>query len=338
MKTARPARRKTLTNLGRGAAAALVALATLAPSGAALAQDAFPSKPIRLIVMYPAGGVVDLVGRAVAERMGAILGQPVVVDNKVGASGAIGFNEFARAQPDGYTLAMGVANMITNPILLPKTTKWKTADFVGIGQIGAPPNVIVTAANHPARTLKEFVEQMQANPAKFSVANPGVGTSNHLGQELFLQKVGLQIQSVMYKGQPEIIPDVASGQVTFSVMTVALAATQVQKGTLKALAVVSPKRLPQLPDVPTITEAGYSDATYMPTYGIIGLAGTPKDVVAKLSEAMQKALASPEVVTRLEKIGAVIVPANAQEYDRNIAAETTMLSGLIRDRNIRLPE
>lgn len=338
MKSARIARRRTLTTLGRGAAAAMVALAALAPSGAALAQDAFPAKPVRLIVQFPAGGVVDLVARAVAERMGALLGQPVLVDNKVGASGSIGFNELVRAPADGYTLAMGVANMITNPILLPKVTKWKTTDFTGIGQIGAPPNVIVTSANHPARTLKEFVEQMQANPAKFSVANPGIGTSNHLGQELFLHKVGLQLQSVMYKGQPEIIPDVASGQVTFSVMTVALAATQVQKGTLKALAVVSPRRLPQLPDVPTVTEAGFPDAAYMPTYGVVALAGTPKDVVAKLSDAMQKAMASPEVTARLEKIGAVIVPANAAEYDRIIAAETVALGALIRDRNIRLPD
>lgn len=326
-------RRRALTLMTRGAAATLLPMAS-----AAHAQEAFPTRPLRLIVMFPAGGVVDLVARAVAEKMGGLLGHPVVVENKVGASGMIGFNEFARAQPDGYTLAMGVANMITNPILLPKTTRWKTSDFIGIGQIGAPPNVIVTAANHPARTLREFVEQMQANPAKFSVANPGVGTSNHLGQELFLQKVGLQVQNVMYKGQPEMIPDVASGQVTFSVMTVALAAAQVQRGALKALAVVSPRRLPQLPDVPTIAEAGYTDATYMPTYGIIGLAGTPKDVVAKLSDAMQKSLASPDVIARLEKIGAVIVPANAQEYDRNIATETAMLSALIRDRNIRLPE
>jgi len=324
-----------MNTITRRALVSAGAATALAPG--AFAQ-AFPSKPMRLLVPYPVGGIVDIVARAVTEPMQAELGQPIVVENKPGASGTIGFNELVRAPADGYTLAMGVANIITNPILLPKTTKWKTTDFVGIGQIGAPPNVIVTAANHPARTLREFVEQMHANPEKFSVANPGVGTSNHLGQELFLQKVGLQIQSVMYKGQPEIIPDVASGQVTFSVMTVALAATQVQKGTLKALAVVSPKRLPQLPEVPTITEAGYSDATYMPTYGIIGLAGTPKDVVAKLSDAMQKALASPEVVTRLEKIGAVIVPANAQEYDRNIAAETGMLSALIRDRNIRLPE
>lgn len=329
------ARRRMVSALGRGAA--MVAGAGFLP-GALRAQEAFPAKPVRLIVMFPAGGVVDLVARAVAEKMSGFLGQPVVVDNKVGASGMIGFNEFARAQPDGYTLAMGVANMITNPILMPKTTRWKTADFVGIGQIGAPPNVIVTAANHPARTLREFVDQMRAHPDRFSVANPGVGTSNHLGQELFLQRIGVQVQNIMYKGQPEMIPDVASGQVSFSVMTVALAAAQVQKGTLKALAVVSPKRLPQLPDVPTISEAGYTDATYMPTYGIIALAGTPREVVAKLSDAMQKSLASADVIARLDKIGAVIVPANAQEYDRNIAAEAGMLSALIRDRNIRMPE
>jgi tripartite-type tricarboxylate transporter receptor subunit TctC len=113
--------------------------------------------------------------------MGAFLGQPIIVDNKVGASGAIGFNDFVRAQPDGYTLAMGVANMITNPILLSKTTKWKTADFVGIGQIGAPPNVIVVRANHPARSLKGFAEQLRADAGKYGVGNPGFGTSRPPG-------------------------------------------------------------------------------------------------------------------------------------------------------------
>lgn len=328
-------RRRTLSRLA--AALAASALPALMPGGA-LAQDAFPSKPIRLIVMFPAGGVVDLVGRVVAEKMGGFLGQPIVVENKVGASGLIGFNELARAPADGYTLAMGVANMITNPILLPKVTKWKTSDFAGIGQIGAPPNVFVVAANHPAKTLKDLADHLKNNPSQSSVANPGFGTSNHLGQELFFHRTGLQVQNVMYKGQPDMLPDIASGQVTFGLVTTALAVAQVQRGAMRALAVGSPRRIPALPDVPTIEEAGISDATYLPAYGIITVAGVPRDTVAKLSDAMQKALASPDVISRLEKINAVIVPANAAEYDRLIAAETAMLGALIRDRNIRLPD
>lgn len=327
-------RRTTLTAIaGAWAAAALLPL-----SRTARAQDAFPSKPIRLIVMFPAGGVVDLVGRAVAEKMSGLLGQPIIVENKVGASGTIGFAELARAHPDGYTLAMGLPNMITNPILLPKVTKWKTSDFTGIGQIGAPPNVFVVAASNPARTLKELVDFARANPDRVSVSNPGIGTSNHLGQELFFHRTGLHLQNVMYKGQPEMLPDIASGQVTFGLVTTALAVAQVQRGAFRALAVAAPRRVPVLPDVPTIAEAGFTDATYLPAYGIIGLAGTPREVIAKLSDAMQKAMASPEVIARLEKINTLIVPANAAEYDRLIAAETATLTALIRDRNIRLAE
>jgi len=327
-------RRRALSTL---VAAAALGLPALLPD-AARAQDAYPSKPVRLIVMYPAGGVVDLVGRAVAEKMGGFLGQPIVVENKVGASGTIGFNELVRAPADGYTLAMGVANMITNPILLPRVTKWKTSDFVGVGQLGAPPNVFVVSANHPAKSLKDLAGHLRDNPSQSSVANPGIGTSNHLGTELFLQRTGLQVHNVMYKGQPEMLPDIASGQVTFGLVTTALAVAQVQRGAMRALAVGAPRRIAALPDVPTIAEAGFPDATYLPAYGIIAMAGTPKEVVAKLSDAMQKALASPDVIARLEKINAVIVPANAAEYDRLIAAETGTLSALIRDRNIRLPE
>ncbi len=322
----------------KGLLSGAIALGCLSMAVApAIADEPYPSKPIRLIVMYPAGGVVDLVGRAVSERMGSMLGQPIVVENKVGASGTVGFSELARAPADGYTLAMGVANMITNPILLPKVTKWKTADFIGIGQIGAPPNVFVTASSHPAKTLPQMVDYLKANAATASVSNPGIGTSNHLGQELFFKRTNLNPSNVLYKGQPAMVADIASGQVTLGLMTAALANAQIQKGTLKALAVGANARIASLPNTPTVAEAGFSDATYMPTYGIIARAGTPKAMVDKLSDAMQKAMASPEVISRLEKIGAVISPANAAQYDQNIAAEIKLLSGLIRDRNIRLP-
>lgn len=302
------------------------------------AAQGYPNKPIRLVVGYTPGGAADVIARILGEAMGRHLGQTVQVDNKPGAGSTLGTDIVVRAPADGYTLAMGVANMITNPILLPKVTKWKTSDFVGVGQIGAPPNVFVVSANHPAKSLKDLADHLKNNPSQSSVANPGIGTSNHLGTELFLQRTGLQVHNVMYKGQPEMLPDIASGQVTFGLVTTALAVAQVQRGAMRALAVGAPRRIAALPDVPTIAEAGFPDATYLPAYGIIAMAGTPKEVVAKLSDAMQKALASPDVIARLEKINAVIVPANAAEYDRLIAAETGTLSALIRDRNIRLPE
>jgi tripartite-type tricarboxylate transporter receptor subunit TctC len=335
-------RREALGAFGRLAArvAAVAAAATMAAAltGAAFAQDNYPTKPVRVIVPYPAGGVVDLVARAVTDKLGSDLGQPFVVESRPGASANIGIGEMLRAPADGYTILMGVPNLATNPLLMPNTTKWKTTDFVGLGLVGAPPNVFVVPASLPVKTLKEMVDYVKARTGQLNVTNPGVGTSNHLGQELFFSITGLEMQNVMYKGQPQMIPDVASGQVSFSLLTLALAVPHIKEGKLRALAVSAPRRVADLPDVPTVGEAGYPDAMFLPWYGFVAQAGTPKDVVKKLSDAIQKALASPEVVTRLEKLGALVTPASGPEFDKLLASESQRWARVIKQRNIKAPE
>lgn len=313
-------------------------LAMLAQTGGAVAQDNFPSRPIRLIVPFPAGGVVDLVARAVTETAATDLGQPIVVEARPGANGNIGIAEFLRTPPDGYTILMGTPNLATNPLLMPAVTKWKTSDFVGVALVGAPPNVFVASPALPVKTMKEFVDLAKTQPGKLAVTNPGIGTSNHLGQELFFGLSGIELQNVMYKGQPQMIPDVVSGQVAFGLMTSALARPHILEGKLRALAVSSPRRLSDLPDVPTIAEAGYPDAMFLPWYGFVAQAATPKDVLTRLSEAMRRALASPEVNARLAKLGAVVTPLIGPEFDRLMASESRRWADLIRQRNIKLPD
>ena len=329
----RPGRRAAV----RGAAALLLAPVVGAAPRAAFAQDAYPSKPVRMIVPYPAGGVVDVIARVVTEKMAADLGQPIVVEARPGASANIGTDAVLRAPADGYTLLVGSPFLATNPLLM-STTKWKTADFVGLGLIGAPPNVFVVAPSLPVRTMKELVDYVKARPGQVNVTNPGVGPSNHLGQELLFSITGMEMQNVMYKGQPPMIPDVASGQVSASLITIALALPHIKEGKLRALAISAPRRVPELPEVPTLAEAGYPEAMFLPWYGFVAPAATPKDIVKKLSDSMQRALASPDVVARLEKMGTQLTPAPAPEFDRLLRSEAVRWAGVIRQRNIKATE
>lgn len=299
---------------------------------ASIAQDAWPAKPVRVIVPFPAGGVVDLVVRAVTDRLATTLKQPFVVEPRPGANGNIGTEAAARSAPDGYTLLAATPATVTQP-LLSQNARFRTADFVGVGLIGAPPNVFVVSPSVPVRTLAEFVEH--ARPRKLSVTNPGVGTSNHLGQELFFSLTRLEMVDVRYPGQPQMIPDIASGQVHFGLVTAALALPHVREGRLRALAISAPRRWGELPDVPTVAEAGFPDAMFLPWYGLAAPAGTPRPVVRRLSDELVAALATPEVSQRLEKMGTQLTPGSAEDFDRLLASETTRWTQVIRERNIR---
>jgi len=322
-----PTRRRLLT------AAAAGLLPAVLP-GRASAQDAWPSKPVRVIVPFPAGGVVDLVTRAVTDRLAVTLKQPFIIEARPGASGNIGTELAARSAPDGYTLLTATPATVTQPLLSSKAP-FKTTDFAGVGLIGAPPNVFVATPSLPARTLAEFVEHARANPGKLSVTNPGVGTSNHLGQELFFSLTKLQLVDVRYPGQPQMIPDLASGQVHFGLMTAALAMPHIKEGRLRALAISAPKRWDQLPEVPTVAEAGFPDALFLPWYGLAAPAGTPRPIIQRLSNEILAALATPEVAARLDKMGTQVTPASAEQFDALFRSEIERWTRVIRDRNIR---
>ena len=308
--------------------------ATALPGLVLAAGEPYPSKPIHLVVPYPAGGVVDVMARIVSERMSQAMGQPIVVENRPGASANIGTDSVLRAPADGYTLLMGSPYLATNPLLM-STTRWKTSDFAGVGLIGAPPNVFVVANDVPVKTMQEFVAYVKARPGQLTVSNPGIGTSNHMGQELFFSITGLQMRDVMYKGQPAMLPDIASGLVSFGLVTSALAVPQIHEERFRALAVSAPRRLPALPAVPTLAEAGYADATFLPWYGIVTRSGTPPDVVSKLSDEVMAALADPAVVARLEKMGTLLTPAPAGKFDALLSSEAQRWAKLIKERNIQ---
>ncbi|MFN7641606.1 MAG: Bug family tripartite tricarboxylate transporter substrate binding protein [Burkholderiales bacterium] len=316
----------------------LVAAAAAAPIAslpiAARAQDAWPSRPVRVIVPFPAGGVVDLVTRAVTDRLAVVLKQPFVVEPRPGANGNIGTEAAARAAPDGYTLVTATPATVTQP-LLSQAARFKTSDFVGVGLIGAPPNLFVVTPSLPVKSVKELVEHARAQPGKLSVTNPGVGTSNHLGQELFFSQTKLQMVDVRYPGQPQMIPDIASGQVHFGLVTAALALPHVREGRLRALAISAPKRWSELPDVPTVAEAGFPEAMFLPWYGLAAPAGTPAPIVKRLSDEILAALATPDVAARLDKMGTQVTPGSASELDALMKSEVERWSRVIKERNIR---
>ncbi|MEI7444990.1 MAG: tripartite tricarboxylate transporter substrate binding protein [Burkholderiales bacterium] len=316
------------------AAAASSALPAAFRATAAHAQETWPSKPVKVVVPFPAGGVVDLVTRAVTDRLAVVLKQPFLVENRTGANGNIGTEAVARAPADGYTLLTASPATVTQPMLSPNA-RFRTADFTGLGLIGAPPNLFVVSPSVPVKTLREFVEYAKARPGKLSVTNPGVGTSNHLGQELFFSLTGLQLVDVRYPGQPQMIGDLVSGQVHFGLLTGGLAVPHVKEGRLRALAVGAPKRWAQLPDVPTVGEAGWADAMFLPWYGLVAPAGTPKPIVKRLSDEVLAALQQPEVLARLEGMGTQVTPGSADDFDALIRGEVERWSRVIRERNIR---
>lgn len=322
-----PDRRRLLSGLSMAASG-------LAMPALLRAQETWPTRPVKVIVPFPAGGVVDLVVRAVTDRLAITLKQPFVIEARPGANGNIGTEAAARAAADGYTLLAATPATVTQP-LLSNTAKFKSTDFVGLGLVGAPPNIFCVSPSLPVRSMRELVDYSRARPGQLSVSNPGIGTSNHLAQELLFSHTGLQMVQVRYPGQPQMIPDLASGQVHFGAVTSALALPQVRDGRLRALAIGSPRRWSELPDVPTLSEAGFGEATFVPWYGLVAPAGTPRAIVRKLSDEISAALTHPDVTTRLEKLGTQITPASADEFDQLMRNEVERWSRVIRERNIR---
>lgn len=275
----------------------LLASLTLALAAPLALGQAWPTKPVRIVVPYPAGGVVDVQTRAVTIRMAEELGQAFVVEAKPGASGSIGAEAVANAAPDGYTLLVSAPFLITSP-MMQNNLRWKPSDFVPVARFSQSPSYFLVPANSPANSVKDYAAMAKA-AGNLQYGDGGIGTTQSMAVEMFSLAAGIKLEAVMYKGAPPSIPDLITGLTSMSIVPSSVAVPQVKAGKLKALANTSDKRSAQLPDVPTIAEAGYPDVTVLSWYGLHAPAATPPDIVRKISDAVKSATAHPDVKARL---------------------------------------
>lgn len=299
--------------------------------GAASAQ-AYPDKPIRMVVPFPAGGTTDILARAVAQKLSESLGQQMIVDNKPGAGGNIGAQEVARAAPDGYTLVMGtVGTHAINPSLYKKMPYDHVKDFAPVSLVASVPNLLVVHPSVPVNSVKELIAYVKANPGKLNFASSGNGTSIHLSGELFKTMTGVQMTHVPYKGSAPAVTDLLGGQVQLMFDNMPSALPHAKGGKLKPLAVTSAKRFPGTPDIPTIAEAGVPGYEASSWFGVLAPAGTPKEIVNKLSTEIAKALKTPEMTKRLEEQGAQAVGSTPEEFAAHIKAETAKWAKVVKE-------
>jgi len=310
------------------------ALAALAISAAH--AEVYPSKPVRMIVAYPPGGGTDIVGRMVAQKLGEALGQPVVVENRGGASGNIGTELAARAVPDGYTVLMGnVAPNAINVSLFRNLPYDPVADFAPVTLVASTPNILVVHPTTPARTVKEVIALAKAKPGALNFASAGVGSSSHLAGELFRILAGADIVHVPYKGAGPAMVDVLSGQVQLYFATMPAAMPHVKSGRLAPVAVTSARRSQALPGLPTIAESGVSGYEASTWYGLLAPARTPGAAVARLHEGVVKILADAAVREKLADQGFEPVGDSPGEFAAYIKSEIAKWGKVIRDAGIR---
>jgi tripartite-type tricarboxylate transporter receptor subunit TctC len=312
-----------------------VALAILVPAGA-LAQ-AFPTKPVTLIVPVAPGGILDTVARMLAADMGKALdGQPVVVDNKPGASGNIGATHVAKSAPDGYTLLVGYSMFhVGNPSMFSNLAWDPVRDFASVCMVAVSPHVVAVHPSVPAQTLKELVDLAKREPGKLNYASPGTGSVPHVGMELFKQQTGIDIVHVPYKGAGPMMQDVVGGAVQSTIATPPSLLGFVQSGRVRALAVTAKSRHPLMPDVPTTAEAGFPNFELEAWVALFAPAGTPAPVIARLNAAVQEALKSPAVIERARTTGMHIRYQSPSELDATVKADLQYWSKVIRDARIR---
>jgi len=318
------------------AATTIVAFAAVA-APAVHAQAAFPTKPIRLVVPFPAGGTTDILARAVAQKLTETNGQPVVIDNRPGAGGNIGAELVAKSAPDGYTLLMGtVGTHAINPSLYAKMPYDHQKDFAPVILVAGVPNVLVINPSVPANSVQELIAYGKANPGKLNFASSGSGTSIHLAGELFKTMSGVQMTHVPYKGSAPAIADLLGGQVQIMFDNLPSALPQIKAGKLKALAVTSAQRASALPDVPTIAEAGLPGFEATSWFGLLAPAGTPKEVIAKLNAEVAKWLASPEAREKLAAQGAIAAGKTPEDFTQHIVAETAKWQKVVKESGAKV--
>ncbi|ANN77479.1 Bug family tripartite tricarboxylate transporter substrate binding protein [Bordetella flabilis] len=323
------------TMLLRAAGLGLAAWAGLVAPGQVLAQEAWPARPITLLVGFSPGGGTDLIARHIAPRLAELLKQPVVIENRAGASGTIATAAVAKARPDGYTLLLGhVSSNAMVPAIMPKLPYSASRDFTAITLIGSVPQVIVVPRSSPAKTLAEFIELARSKAGGLNYASSGTGTQQHFAAELFQQATGTTMVHVPYKGSGAALTDLMAGQVDVNFDTVPTVLQQIRSGTLRALAVTTRQRVASLPDVPTVMEAGVPDYEIGAWYMLMGPAGMPKPIVDKLSNALNETLQTPDVRKKLVELGTEIAGGTPGQADTYLKAEIARWAKLAADKHL----
>jgi tripartite-type tricarboxylate transporter receptor subunit TctC len=314
--------------------AALAGACVLALAAGAVQAQSWPSKPITLIVPFPAGGTTDVLARALGDKLSQSLGQPVIVESKPGAGATLGADYVAKSKADGYTLLIGAVHHTIASSVYRKLPYDFQKDFAPITEIALVPNVLVVNASTPAKNVSELVALLKAQPGKYNYGSNGNGTAQHLIGTQFQNLTGTELVHIPYKGSGPLATDLLGGQITMSFDTVTPVLQHIRAGKLRALAVTTAKRSSALPDVPTLDEVGLKGFDIGTWFGVLAPVATPKDVVAKLNTAMVKVIESPDFRKRMDEIGAEPIGNSAEQMAAQIRAETDKFAKLVKDAKV----
>jgi tripartite-type tricarboxylate transporter receptor subunit TctC len=315
--------------------AALILAAAVLAAPWAVAQS-WPAKPVKMVVPFPAGGPTDVVTRVLAERLTAALGQPVVVENKTGAGGAIGADFVAKSAPDGYTLVMATTSTHSiGPYLASKFPYDPQKDFTPVVWVGNATNILVVSATLPANSVAELITLAKKDPGKLNYATSGVGTVVHLTSEHFAAMAGIKLTHVPYKGVQLSVPDLISGQVSILFDNIMTAQPHIKGGKVKALGISSPKRSPLVPEIPTIAESGLPGFESLTWFGMFGPANLPRAVTERLNAEVNKALKDPELLARFAQLGFEPAGGTAADFAATIERDARKWSKVIKDANVK---
>jgi tripartite-type tricarboxylate transporter receptor subunit TctC len=314
---------------------ALLHLALVLAPLLAWGQDAWPGKPLRFILPFPPGGGTDILGRLIADRLSAALGQPVVLENRGGAGGNVGAEAAARSAPDGYTIVLVAPSLAISPTLYSKLNYDAVRDFAPVSLVATVPNVVITQPSLKVGTLQEFAALARSKPGGLNFGSGGSGTSNHLGGELFNIVAGVKLVHIPYKGVNLAMQDVLGGNIHFVVIGIPAAAPHIKAGKLTALAVLAAARSPALPDVPTAAEAGMPDFVVTTWYGVLAPAGTPKPIVGRLNQELVKIMHSAELKAPLAASGTDPVTSTPEEFAAYIRQEIAKWGDVVRKAGLK---
>ncbi|PWB60852.1 MAG: MFS transporter [Betaproteobacteria bacterium] len=316
--------------------ARLLALAAALLAAAPLAHaQAWPNKTVKIVVPFPAGGPTDVLTRVLADKLGAQLGHPVVVENKPGAGGALGADFVAKSPADGYTLVMATTSTHSIGPYLGKQAYDPVKDFTPIVWVGNATNILVVSNHVPVNSVKELIELARKDPGKLNYATSGIGTISHLTTELFASMAGVKLNHVPYKGTQQSIPDIMSGQVAILFDNVMTSQPNIKAGKVKGLAISSPSRSALVPDLPTVAESGLPGFQSLTWFGLLGPASTPKAVVDRVNAEMNKALALPEIQARFAQMGFEAAGGSAADFAQVIQRDAQKWSKVIKDAGVK---